>query len=38
MWSNDIKCKYEFMFPLKNVARKELINTYGANLNFVKMC
>ena len=25
MWSNDIKCKYMFMFPLKNLARKELI-------------
>ena len=23
MWSNDIKCKYMFMFPLKNLARKE---------------
>ena len=22
MWSNDIKCKYMFMFPLKNLARK----------------
>ena len=26
MWSNDIKCKYMFMFPLKNLARKELID------------
>ena len=25
MWSNDIKCKYMFMFPLKNLARKGLI-------------
>ena len=24
MWSNDIKCKYMFMFPLKNLARKGL--------------
>ena len=24
MWSNDIKCEYMFMFPLKNLARKEL--------------
>ena len=24
MWRNDIKCKYMFMFPLKNVARKGL--------------
>ena len=24
MWSNDIKCKYMFMIPLKNLARKEL--------------
>ena len=22
MWSNDIKCKYMFMSPLKNLARK----------------
>ena len=22
MWSNDIKCKYMFMFPLKNLASK----------------
>ena len=26
MWRNDIKCKYMFMFPLKNLARKGLIN------------
>ena len=26
MWSNDIKCKYMFMFPLKNLARKGLSN------------
>ena len=25
MWRNDIKCKYMFMFPLKNLARKGLI-------------
>ena len=24
MWSNDTKCKYMFMFPLKNLARKGL--------------
>ena len=24
MWSNDIKCKYMFVFPLKNLARKGL--------------
>ena len=24
MWSNDIKCKYMFMLPLKNLARKGL--------------
>ena len=23
MWCNDIKCKYMFIFPLKNLARKE---------------
>ena len=26
MWSNDIKCKYMFMFPLENLSRKGLIN------------
>ena len=26
MWSNDTKCKYMFMFPLKNLTRKGLIN------------
>ena len=25
VWRNDIKCKYMFMFPLKNLARKELL-------------
>ena len=25
MWRNDIKCKYMFMFPLKNLAHKGLI-------------
>ena len=24
MWSNDMQCKYMFMFPLKNLARKGL--------------
>ena len=24
MWTNDIKCKYMFSFPLKNLARKRL--------------
>ena len=24
MWRNDTKCKYKFMFPLKNLARKGL--------------
>ena len=28
MWSNDIKYKYMFMFPLKNLARNELTNIY----------
>ena len=31
MWSNDIKCKYMFMFPLKNVACKGL-SFYKLNL------
>ena len=26
MWRNDIKCKYMFMFSLKNLARKGLIS------------
>ena len=26
MWNNDIECKYIFMFPLKNLARKGLIS------------
>ena len=25
MWSNNTKCKYMFMFPLQNVARKEFM-------------
>ena len=28
MWSNDIKCKYMFVFPLQNLARKELSHWY----------
>ena len=29
MWSNDIKCKYMFMFPLKNLAHKGTwVNTF----------
>ena len=28
MLSNDIKCKYMFMFLLKNLARKGLIEKY----------
>ena len=27
MWRNDTKCKYMFMFPLRNLARKGLILT-----------
>ena len=26
MWSNDMKCKYKFMFPRKNLARKGLLS------------
>ena len=37
MWRNDIKCKYMFMFILKNLARKGLIQdqciSYSANIN-----
>ena len=29
MWRNDIKCKYMFMFPLKNFARKGSRNIMG---------
>ena len=25
MWNNDLKCKFVFMFPLRNLARKELL-------------
>ena len=28
IWSYDIKCKYMFMFPLKNLARKGLTHQY----------
>ena len=28
MWRNDLKCKYMFMFPLKNLARQGLIITF----------
>ena len=34
MWSNDMKCKYMLIFPLKNLARKEIyiiINTKDSN-------
>ena len=31
MWSNDMKCKYMFKFPLKNLARKGL--TYPSKKN-----
>ena len=27
MWRNDQECKYMFLFPLKNVARKGLWNS-----------
>ena len=30
MWRNDTKCKYMFMFPLKNLARKGLRSLLGA--------
>ena len=29
MWRNDMKCKYMFMFPLKNLARKGLLGNGG---------
>ena len=32
VWRNDIKCKYMFMFPLKNLARKGLIEISIANI------
>ena len=28
MWTNKIKCEYMFMFPLKNLARKELTHLF----------
>ena len=33
MWSNDKKCKYMFMFPLQNLARKELNHVNPHHLN-----
>ena len=32
MWRNDIKCKYMLIFPLQNLARKEVI------INFLSFC
>ena len=32
MWNNDIKCKYMFLFPLKNLARKGLTMFSGIYL------
>ena len=31
MWRNDIKCKYIFLFPLKNLECKGLKNKYRAH-------
>ena len=31
MWRNDMKCKYMFMLPVKNLARKGLINSLSFN-------
>ena len=36
MWSNDIKCKFMFMFPLKNLALKEL--RFDCSLGSSGMC
>ena len=42
MWSNDIKCKYMFMIPLKNLARKWLrivvmsVLTHWPNVSFAQ--
>ena len=38
MWSNDIKCKCMIMFPLKNLARKELILLKTIKNYHVKDC
>ena len=35
MWSNDIKCKYIFMFPLQILARKELSSN---NAEYTTVC
>ena len=35
VWRNDIKCKYMFMFPLKNLARKGL--TYWIDLKIIQV-
>ena len=37
MWRNDIKCKYIFMFPQKNLARKGLTLTWHRQLKFLLM-
>ena len=31
MWSNDVKYKYMFILPLKNLARKKLIIAYDVD-------
>ena len=38
MWSNGIKCKYMFMFCLKNVARKELKCALSPRKQFETCC
>ena len=37
MWRNEIKCKYMFMFPLKNLARKGLIATWSSSYRWVEI-
>ena len=38
VWRNDIKCKYMFLFPLKNLARKELITTAHREPMMLYLC
>ena len=38
MWSNDIKCKCMFMFPLKHLARKGLKDTFDEIWPFTAIC
>ena len=38
MWRNDTKCKYMFMLPLKNLARKGLLRIYTPIAKLLLKC